>query len=72
MARARGKGILLTIGITIFLLGLAGTLMSFFGGNLEIYGTVLEPIVSYILLGVGAFILIVYLVLMLVKARSGG
>jgi hypothetical protein len=72
MARARGKGILLTIGITIFLLGLAGTLMSFFNYNLEIAGAKLEQPIPYILLGVGAFILIVYLVLMLVKARSGG
>ncbi|HDR06924.1 MAG TPA: hypothetical protein ENN88_04750 [Candidatus Coatesbacteria bacterium] len=68
---ARGRGLLLTIGIVIFLLGLAGTLMSFFDYYLEIYGAVLEPVVSYILLGLGAVILIVYFVVMLVKARSG-
>jgi hypothetical protein len=72
MARARGRNIFLTIGIVIFLLGLAGTLMSFFGGRLDIHGLLLEPIVSYILLGVGALILIVYLVVVLIKARSSG
>jgi hypothetical protein len=68
---ARGRGVLLTIGIVIFLLGLAGTLMSFFDYNLVIAGTELEPPVSYILLGIGAVILIAYFVVMLIKARSG-
>ncbi|HUT98786.1 MAG TPA: hypothetical protein VM054_06900 [bacterium] len=72
MARPRGKGILLTIGITIFLLGLAGTLMSFFDYNLVIAGAELEAPVSYILLGVGALILIIYFVVVLIKARSSG
>ncbi|MCX7022855.1 MAG: hypothetical protein NTW26_11415 [bacterium] len=72
MARARKKGIFLTIGITIFLLGLAGTIMSFFDYNLVIAGAELEQPVPYILLGVGALILIVYLVVMIIKARSSG
>ncbi|OGD72278.1 MAG: hypothetical protein A2Y64_06830 [Candidatus Coatesbacteria bacterium RBG_13_66_14] len=70
MAQGRRKGIVLTIGITIFLLGLAGTLMSLFDYNLVIAGAELEAEMSYILLGVGALILIVYLVVMLVKARG--
>jgi len=70
LARARGKGILLTIGITIFLLGLVGTLMGFFNYNLVIAGAELEQPVPYILLGVGALILVIYLVVMLVKARG--
>jgi hypothetical protein len=72
MARARGRNIFLTIGIAVFLLGLAGTLMSFFDYNLVIAGAELEPEMSYILLGVGALILIVYLVVVLIKARSSG
>jgi len=69
-ARARGRNILLTIGILIFVIGLIGTILSFFDYYLEIYGATLEPPVSYILLGIGALILILHLVAKIIKARS--
>ncbi len=70
MARnARKRSIPLTIGLVIFIMGLIGTILSFFSYNIVIYGSELEPVVSYFLLGIGAVILGIYFIAKIIKAR---
>ncbi len=66
----RKRSVPLTIGLVIFIMGLIGTIMSFFSYNIVIYGSELEPIVSYFLLGIGAVFLIIYFVAKIIRARS--
>lgn len=71
MARnVRKRSVPLTIGLVIFIMGFIGTILTFFNHNIVIYGSVLEPIVSYFLLGIGAVFLIIYFVAKIIKARS--